>query len=93
VIQAEAATVYRAGGRRYLTARAAAGAAARSKIKERCACDYCDHDELPGSPREDLPCSYHNGSERAEQVLKRLTRIYLRAFRRAEPVGAERKAP
>lgn len=80
MIKAETATVYRAGGRRYLTLRAAASAAAREKIAHNCDCDYCDHPEMPGAPTEDLPCKYHNGSEHAQKVHHRLTRIYLRAF-------------
>jgi hypothetical protein len=81
VIKTENATVYRAGGRRYLTLRAASMAAARSKVRERCACDYCDHPEMPGAGREDLPCRYHDGSESAEKIMRRLSRLYLNAFR------------
>ena len=75
----ETATVYRAGGRRYFTKRAACTALARTKLKERCECDYCDHDELPGSPREDLPCSLH-AYPRHEKIMRRLTRIYMKAM-------------
>jgi hypothetical protein len=78
---AEQATVYRGGGRRWFTLRAAAHASAKAKIKERCDCDYCDHPEMPGAGREHLPCRYHNGTEFSEKVLRRLSRIYVAAYR------------
>jgi hypothetical protein len=76
-VSIETATVYRGGGRRYFTKRAAVRAEARAKLKERCDCDYCDHPEMPGRPTEDLPCKYHDGSERADKILRRLTRLYM----------------
>lgn len=78
-ISTETATVYRGGGRRWFTRQAACRAEARAKIKERCECDYCDHPEMPGCPTEDFPCRYHDGSERAEKILRRLSRKYLAA--------------
>ena len=78
-VTSETATVYRAGGRRYFTKRAACIAQARAKIKERCECDYCDHPEMPGCPTEYLPCEYHDDSARAAKIMRRLTRIYMKA--------------
>lgn len=82
-VTVEVATVYRGGGRRWLTAKAACRAEARAKLKTRCECDYCDHPEMPGAGREDLPCGYHDGSERADRILRRLTRLYVAAYRSA----------
>lgn len=76
-VTVETATVYRGGGRRYFTKRAAISAEARAKLRERCDCDYCDHPEMPGAGREHLPCQYHDGSERAYKILRRLTRLYM----------------
>jgi hypothetical protein len=78
-VSKETATVYRGGGRRWFTKKSACRAAARAKIKEKCYCDYCDHPEMPGCPTEDLPCQYHDGSDRAAKILRRLTNIYMRA--------------
>lgn len=81
MIRAETTTVYRANGRRYLTVRAAATAAARGRLQDKCYCDYCDHPEMPGAPTEQLPCEYHNDSPRAQKIIRRLARTYLQAFR------------
>lgn len=78
-MQVETATVYRGGGRRWFTKKAACRADARARLKEGCECDYCDHPEMPGAGREHLPCHYHDGSERATKILRRLTRIYIAA--------------
>lgn len=75
----ETATVYRVGGRRYFTKRAAVAAEIRKKLKERCECDYCDHPEMPSCHTEDLPCGYHDGSDRAVKIIRRLTRAYMKA--------------
>lgn len=86
MIAIETAKVYRGGGRRYFTLKAAVKAEARKKINSRkltCECDYCDHDELPGCPREDLPCRLHG--ERFEVAYRRLTRIYMAAAKSAPP--------
>lgn len=80
IVRAETATVYRGGGRRYFTKRAACRAEARAKLREHCDCDYCDHPEMPGAPTEHLPCRYHDGSESAQKILRRLTRIYAKAM-------------
>lgn len=79
MIATETATVYRFGRRRYFTKRAACAAQARAKLNERCECDYCDHDELPGSLREDLPCSLH-AYPRHEKIMRRLVRVYMKAM-------------
>lgn len=68
----EQATVYRGGGRRWLTRKAACKAEARAKIKTRCECDYCDHG-LMG--REHLTCSLHH-PDRYPKILRRLARMY-----------------
>jgi hypothetical protein len=81
MITAETATVYRGGGRRYFTKRAAIAAEARAKLKTRCDCDYCDHPEMPGCPTEHMPCRYHDGSECADKILRRLTRVYSAAMK------------
>lgn len=81
MIKSENATVFRAGGRRYLTLRAASMAAVRSKLREKCECDYCDHPEMPGCVTEHFPCHYHDDSERAQKITRRLGRLYVRAFR------------
>jgi hypothetical protein len=72
----ETATVYRGGGRRWFTKKAACTAEARARLKADCGCDYCDHE---GYGRENLPCQYHDGSERADKILRRLAAIYYRA--------------
>jgi len=83
VIRAETATVYRAGGRRFLTLRSAVRGAVRKKLREKCECDYCDHPEMPGCPTEDFPCKYHDNSDRAQKIARRLGRMYVTAFRQA----------
>lgn len=82
-VTASTATVFRGGRRRYFTLKAAVRAEAKAKIKMHCFCDYCDHPEMPGAGREDLPCKYHDGSPYAMKVLRRLSRIYLAAYRAA----------
>lgn len=79
LITKETATVYRGGGRRWFTKKSACRAEARARLKQDCACDYCDHPEMPGAGREDLPCQYHDGSERAAKILRRLARVYYAA--------------
>lgn len=76
-VTTEQATVYRAGGRRYFTKRAAVNALVRAKLKEKCACDYVDHEDYG---REDLPCSLH-ASPRHETIVRRLTRVYMNAMK------------
>ena len=76
----ETATVYRGGGRRWLTPQAACRAEARARLKVDCECDYCDHPEMPGAGREDLPCSRHR-PDRYPKIVRRLTRLYIAAWR------------
>lgn len=76
-VQVETATVYRGGGRRWLTAAAACRAEARAKMKTRCDCDYIDHE---GYGRQELPCGMCH-PDRYPKILRRLTRIYITAFR------------
>jgi hypothetical protein len=74
----ETAKVYRAGGRRWFTKRAACRALARQAVNERCECEpmvywgpgSCDF--TPGQT-----CWYHKDPERLEKILRRLTRIYM----------------
>lgn len=75
-VTVESATVYRGGGRRWFTKRAACKAEARAKINKDCGCDYCDHG---GYGREHLPCGRHVDGERYAKMLRRLTRIYINA--------------
>ncbi len=80
MIRAETVTVYHGGGRRWFTLKAAARREAGAKLKERCTCDYVDHPEYG---QEDLPCGYHDGSERAAKILRRLARLHVAAYRAA----------
>lgn len=82
-VRTSTATVFHGGGRRFFTLKAAVRGEAKAKIKTRCDCDYCDHPEMPGAGREDLPCRYHDGSDFAVKVLRRLSRVYLAAYRAA----------
>ena len=82
-VTTETATVYRGGGRRWFSLKAACNAEARARLKKNCDCDHCDHPEIPGGWREDFPCRFHDGSERAAKILRRLARIYLAAARKA----------
>lgn len=91
MISVETAKVYRAGGRRFFTLRAAAVGAAREKIRANCDCDYCDHSEMPGCPTEHLLCRYHDGSAHAEEVMRRLANLYMRAYRASRARATEPK--
>jgi hypothetical protein len=73
----EPATVFRGGGRRWFTLRAACRAEARELLKKHCDCDYCDHE---GWGREHLPCRLHD-SDRYPRIIKRLTDGYVRRYR------------
>lgn len=75
-ITIETATVYRGGGRRWLTKRSAIKAEARAKIKSRCDCDTSD-DGTYGTIH--LTCSLHQPG-RYEKILRRLTRVYAAAM-------------
>lgn len=88
MISVETAKVYRAGGRRFFTLRAAAVGAARAKLHANCDCDYIDHE---GYGRQHLSCHYHDGSEHAEEVLRRLANLYMRAYRASRARATEPK--
>lgn len=82
MIRTESAIVYKAGGRRFFTLKAAVRRAVRERLRANCECDYCDHPEMPGCPTEDLPCKYHDNSPRALKIERRLSRLYLADFRK-----------
>jgi hypothetical protein len=79
-VNPETATVYRGGGRRWFTPQAACRAEARARLKVDCGCDYCDHE---GYGREHITCSRHK-PDRYPKIVRRLTRIYLAAYRAAK---------
>jgi hypothetical protein len=74
---AETATVYRGGGRRWFSVKAACRAEARARLKVDCECDYVDHE---GYGREHLHCSRHD-PDRYPKIVRRLTRLYIVAWR------------
>lgn len=75
----ETATVYRGGGRRWFSLRAACGAEARAVIKARYPSEKADYESghmtYPGFYWRDLP--------NAEKMLRRLTRAYVFAAKSA----------
>ena len=74
----ETAKVYRAGGRRWFTKRAACRALAREAVNERCECEptvYWGPGSCDCTPGQ--TCWYHKDPERLEKILRRLTRIYM----------------
>jgi hypothetical protein len=78
-IATEAATVYRGGGRRWFTLKSACKAEARNRIKALCECDKGEIDYSPyGTPP--YYCRYHQ-DERYPKILRRLTRLYIAAYR------------
>lgn len=72
-VKTETATVYRGGGRRWFTKRAACNAAAKAKIKTRCECETNDHGSMG---LEYIACSYHVDLERFHRIVRRLAAIY-----------------
>lgn len=74
-ITVEQATVYRGGGRRFFTKRAAANNAARQTIKSRCGCDDDDH----GIGYPGVTCPLHE-PERYHKILRRLARLHLKGL-------------
>ncbi len=48
-VTVETAAVFRGGGRRWFTLRAACAAEARALLNKHCDCDYCDHEAMAGS--------------------------------------------
>ena len=71
------AEVFRGGGRRFFTLRAAARAEAKALINRHCHCDYCDHE---GYGREHLPCRRHQ-EEHFEPLVKKLAARFIRNYR------------
>jgi hypothetical protein len=74
---AEQATVYRGGGRRWLTKRAACRAEARAKLRKRCECERGDHITPP------VTC-WHHDERNYQRLVRRLTRIYEKAMQSAK---------
>jgi hypothetical protein len=76
----ETAKVYRAGGRRWFTKRAACRALAKQIINERCECEPDDrwgddsYDITPG-----ITCWYHKDHDRLEKIIRRMARIIMHA--------------
>lgn len=71
------AVVYRGGGRRWFSAKAAANAAAKATMRARCECsepEYADGDRMayPGDT-----CRLHQ-PDRFPKILRRLARLHLK---------------
>ncbi|WP_457967681.1 hypothetical protein M1D68_16080 [Pseudomonas sp. R4-84] len=76
-VTTEQAEVFRGGGRRWFSLRAACRAEAAALLRKHCDCDYCDHE---GWGREHLPCRLHH-PDRYPRIIKRLTDGYVRRYR------------
>lgn len=82
-IHIETAKVYRAGGRRWFTKKAACRARAREIISERCDCEpnvrwgdgSCD-------VTSGWTCWYHKNPQRLEKAIRRMTRIIEKALKK-----------
>lgn len=72
----DVARVYRGGGRRWFTLKAAARAEAKAKIRARCDC--YDGDEF--TPSE--PCHYHADPDRFVALVDRFAHFIVRDYRR-----------
>lgn len=72
IIELIPAVTYRAGGRRWLTKKAAYRAAAREKLRQRCECDRGD-EFTPGET-----CRLHADSVRYQKLIRRLAFHYAR---------------
>ena len=75
IVGCESATVYKGGGRRYLTKRAAYNGAARAKIRSRCDCEpglYNDYQTGYAA----MPCRYHEDMDKCAKLQSRLARWY-----------------
>lgn len=79
-ITAESAAVFRGGGRRFFTLRAAARAEAKALIKRNCYCERCHHEEW--GLTELLPCRRHT-EEVFQPLVDRLAARIIREYRRA----------
>ncbi len=75
-VTVETAAVFRGGGRRWFTLRAACAAEARAMLKKHCDCDYCEDD----IGRYELPCRIHH-PDRYPRIMKRLTDGFMRRYR------------
>ena len=79
-VTVETAAVFRSGGRRWLTLRAACAAEARAMLKKHCDCDYCEDD----IGRYELPCRLHH-PDRYPRIMRRLTKGLMRRYRASQP--------
>ena len=73
-IREEPATVFRGGGRRYFTRKAAERAEAKAIIRKRCECS--DGDILSGD--YGYTCHYHNDPIKFERTVRLLTVMFVR---------------
>lgn len=84
MISKETAIVYRGGGRRWFSKKAAAKAEAKAMIRKRCECSrthyYSDGSFDPGET-----CHWHADIERFVRYRDRLARFYLRRFDKEQP--------
>ena len=78
IVETLTATVYKGGGKRYLTKRAAYYAAARAKINSRCDCEPCDYADYETGYMP-VMCQWHEDRDRCEAVIQRLARWYQHA--------------
>ena len=74
IVTRETATVYRGGGRRWLTKASAIRAEAKARINARCACE--PYDRETGAPAS--YCRYHTALEDPDSWARRFRRRYLR---------------
>ena len=72
IVEQQTATVFRGGGRRFFTKRAAYRAAAKAKINEYCDCDPGD----PATGEAADICEYHEDMDKWERLVTRLARFY-----------------
>ena len=77
-ISSEQATVYRGGGRRWFTKRAAAKAEARALIFRRYPCD-CDKHNYDNDYSSEVCHLHAMESSRYGKLIRRVARFYLRA--------------
>lgn len=73
-VSAETATVYRGGGRRWLTRKAAERAEARAIIKLRCECSRSD----PAIGYYGYTCRYHADPDRYARMVRLLVAMFIR---------------
>lgn len=71
-VKAETATVWRGGGRRWLTKLAAERAEARSTIKRRCECERGDGNRYP-----DYICALHEDPARYQRMIRLLVAMFV----------------